>query len=134
MTEIQILDTRVNRNRFLALIIVGALLNVGLYFLLYIFTPLVSGFVIGFLLKKYKEGSIASFISSFLTYLTMLLYSAPALIDEMISSGQTTLEEITSTLPWFYAQLGFSALILSLLGIIGSLIGVYLGKRALSQR
>lgn len=133
MTEVRIQNSKTNWNRFLAAIIAGALLNVGLYFLLYIFTPLVTGFVIGFLLKKYRDGILASFVSSFISFLAMLLYSAPALIDEMVSSGQATLEEITANLPLFYIQLGFSALLLSLIGIIGGLIGVYIGNRTLAQ-
>ncbi len=133
MTELQISNSRVNRNRFIASTIAGALLNVGLYFLLYIFTPLVTGIVVGFLLRKYREGSIAAFIGSFLTFLSMLLYSLPALIDQMISSGQATLDEIMANLPWLYVQIGFSALLLSILGLAGGLIGAYIGRHALSQ-
>ena len=127
----QLLKVPVRRGRIVALIVAAAMLNVGLYFLFYIFTPLVSGVIVGFLVARPKEGSLFSFLGSLFSFLPMLLVTAPALIDDMISSGLILVSEISSMLPWIYAQLVISALILSSIGLVGGLIGGYVGRKLL---
>ncbi len=124
----QIPKVPIRKGRIVALIIAAAMLNVGLYGLLYIFTPLVSGVIIGFLVARPKEGSLFSFLGSLFSFLPMLIVSAPALIDSMISSGLILASELTALLPWIYTQLVISALILSFIGLVGGLVGGYLGR------
>ena len=73
MTEVALPSIPIRRGRIIALILAAAMLNVGLYFLLYIFTPIVSGLIVGFLLGRKKEGGIISFIGSFVSFLPMLM-------------------------------------------------------------
>ncbi|MFW9907950.1 MAG: hypothetical protein ACFFEF_05190 [Candidatus Thorarchaeota archaeon] len=129
MNEVKIPNEKANRIFIFGIVIAAALLNVGLYFLLYIFTPFVSGIIIGYLIKKSKEGALASFAGSLVSFLPMLLLIAPAIIDSLVSSGQATLAEIYENLSWFYLQLVVSGLILSAVGFFGGYVGGLLGKR-----
>ena len=127
----QLPNIPIRRGRVVALIIAAAMLNVGLYFLLYIFTPLVSGVIVGILVARRKEGALFSFLGSLFSFLPMLLVTAPALIDTMISSGQILASELSAILPWIYTQLVISALILSSIGLVRGFIGGYVGRQLL---
>ncbi|MCK5151996.1 MAG: DUF5518 domain-containing protein [Candidatus Thorarchaeota archaeon] len=121
----------IRRGRIVALIVAAAMLNVGLYFLLDIFTPLVSGMIVGFLVSRPKEGALFSFLGSLFSFLPMLLVAVPAYIDNQISIGQILASELTVMLPWIYTLFVISGLILSLIGLVGGFIGGYLGRQFL---
>ncbi len=130
MTAVQLPQIPVRTGRIIALIVAASMLNVGLYFLLYIFTPLISGLIVGFLVARPKEGGFTSFFGSLLSFFPMLLISAPSFIDYLISTGQLIASEVPALLPWIYFQLVISGLILSIIGLIGGIVGGYLGRRA----
>ena len=109
---------RMHLYRVIALIVAGALLNIGTYFLLFILTPLLSGAVVGFLLGKKKDGALAGFLSSIVSFLPLQLILAPLLL----------MENPVSDYGAFYLALLVYVLILSVFGLIGGVIGAFLGE------
>lgn len=55
------------------MILAAVLLNIGLFFILAFFAPLVAGLVGGFFLERSKIGAISGFIGAFLSYSAILL-------------------------------------------------------------
>lgn len=119
MTESYSLQLRTPFFRFVAITVAGALLNVGFYFMLFIFTPVLSGLIVGFILAKIKEGAISGFLSSVLSFLPLLLYVAPLLLIENPVSDTSA----------FYVALVFYALVLSLFGMLCGILGSAIGRR-----
>jgi hypothetical protein len=60
--------------RFLAAIIAVAFLNVGLYFLLYVLAPLISGLICGLIMREEKKGFLVGYIGSILAYFPLFVF------------------------------------------------------------
>lgn len=93
-----------------------ALLNAGLYIILYVLAPLVAGFIGGYLLGKPGSGLIVGLVGSMVTYMPLL-----AVLDSF---------QGTASDPLVLLQ---AALILSVVGAVGGLIGGVLRSRLLPE-
>lgn len=122
----------VKRWRLLGLIIAAAFLNIGLFFILWIFAPIVSGIVCGYFLRMKKNGAIVGFLGGLLAYVPMQLISAQASFDSYIADGIFTPAEILANLPFLYTILIVGAVMLACFGLIGGYIGGSLGKRIMT--
>ncbi len=96
------------------------LLNIGLYFFLYIFTPLVSGMICGYLLKSKSKGALGGFLGGLMAFIPMELISAPPMT------------EIQMDLLTFYTLMIIAAIILASVGLIGGYIGGVLSRRRMT--
>lgn len=92
----------------------GALLNIGLYFLLFFFAALVAGIVCGFFLLNLQKGTLSGFLAALIAFLPFFI-----LLEIMFPQGADTLSIIGASL------------ILSMLGAPGGAIGSVLGQRVL---
>ncbi|MHA2179480.1 MAG: hypothetical protein ACXAAO_09390 [Candidatus Thorarchaeota archaeon] len=99
--------------RISLLILVAVLLNIGLFFILAFFAPLVSGIVVGFFIGNMKKGSFAGFIGAFLSY------SAILLITEFLTGFATDILTLVS-----------AVLLMGIIGALGGLIGVWIRSRS----
>lgn len=123
MKEVNISPRRVSPFQFAIITVAGAMLNIGLYFMLFFFTPLLSGLVVGFLLRETRKGAVGGFISSFVAFTPFLLY---------LSQGLLALNP-TSDLVSFYLAIMAYVLLLSLAGLITGALGGAIGRRATSN-
>ncbi|MHA1935761.1 MAG: DUF5518 domain-containing protein [Candidatus Thorarchaeota archaeon] len=128
------MTTRTENLRLFGLILATAMLNVGLFFLFWIFTPIAAGFVCGYFMMSKKSGAIGGFIGGLLAYIPLELLGAPALIDQLVSSGVYLLEEIEAMLPLFYSTLILAAVILALVGAVGGYLGGAAGRNRSGYR
>lgn len=120
MKEVNISPRRISPFQFIIIIVAGAMLNIGLYSMLFFFTPLLSGLVVGFLLREIRNGAVGGFISSFAAFTPFLLY---------LSQGLLALNP-TSDLVSFYLAVMAYVLLLSLAGLVAGAIGGAVGRRA----
>lgn len=102
--------------RFLGLVFAAALLNLGLYVVLWVAAPLVSGFVCGYFMLSPRWGAIGGFLGSILSTTPLLLF-----LESISSSGA----DILSIL--------IAAAILSVIGGLGGFIGGMIGLRTQKQ-
>jgi len=116
----------------IALVIAAAFLNIGLFFILWIFAPIVSGIVCGYFLRMKKKGAFVGFLGGLLAYVPMQLISAQALFDSYVADGILTLAEILANLPYLYTLLILGAVMLACFGLIGGYIGGSFGKRIMT--
>jgi membrane associated rhomboid family serine protease len=93
-----------------------ALLNAGLYIVLYVVAPLVAGIVGGYLLARPGRGLFAGLVGSMVTYTPLLI---------VLDSFQETASDALVLLQ--------AALILSAVGAVGGLIGGVLRSRLILQ-
>ncbi|NHJ13810.1 MAG: hypothetical protein EAX95_09035 [Candidatus Thorarchaeota archaeon] len=100
--------------RFFGITLAVVLLNVGFYFILWLFAAVVAGAVGGFFIMKAKTGSLVGFTGSLFAYLPLLM----------------VLESIAPTGADIFSII-LAVLILSLLGSLGGFIGGIVGKRPL---
>jgi len=68
-----LLDTPIAR--FVLMVFATILLNFGLFFILNFITPLIAGFVIGFILVKIRDGIGASFLGTVISYSIIFVIS-----------------------------------------------------------
>jgi hypothetical protein len=61
--------------RFVIMVLVVILLNFGLFFFLNFLAPLVTGFIVGFLLTRIRDGIAACFSGTVLSYLMVFVVS-----------------------------------------------------------
>lgn len=94
--------------RFILLVLVAILLNVGLFFVLVLIAPLVSGLVVGYFLEEYKKGTLAGFIGAILSYSVIML------ITEYLIGFTTD--------PFVILQ---AILIMGAIGAFGGLLGAF---------
>ncbi len=106
--EIPISDTR-HRGRLLGMTIACAMLNVGLYFILYVVTPIVAGAVIGYLLGHRTHSVTGATVGSFVAYLALFYYVA-----EATSLTASPIDIIAGSL------------FMALIGLVGGLLGLRL--------
>ncbi|MHA1928754.1 MAG: DUF5518 domain-containing protein [Candidatus Thorarchaeota archaeon] len=123
----------VDKWRFYSMVLAVILLNIGLYFILAVFAPLVSGLICGYFLKSKTKGAIGGFLGGLLAFIPMELISAQATFEFYVSEGLYTVAEIQANLPFLYAMLIVAAIILASFGTIGGYIGGILGKRTMTQ-
>ncbi|UCH04648.1 MAG: hypothetical protein JSW05_00355 [Candidatus Thorarchaeota archaeon] len=114
MSRIQISQTELVQ--ILGIVAAVALLNVGLYVVLYILAPLVAGIIGGYLLEKPWRGLAVGLVGSTVTYTPLLAF---------LDSFQGTASD-----PLVLLQ---AALILSVIGAVGGLFGGVLRSRLLSK-
>ncbi|MFX0107554.1 MAG: hypothetical protein ACFE7R_04655 [Candidatus Hodarchaeota archaeon] len=103
--------------RFFGLVAAGALLNIGLYFLLYIVTPFVSGLVIGFFLRDIKKGIIGSYLAGIIALAPFFYWL------DLVGGGSSDLAAILA-----------AAALVSLIGFAGGAFGGVLSIRASTTR
>ena len=97
-----------SRMRAFAIIAAGILLNLGLFFILFLFAPLLVGIVCGYILGHRRNGVLAGFSSSLFSY-TLMFYATG------LEGGPV--EFITAVL------------IMCIIGAVGGLFGHSLHKR-----
>ncbi|MFX1266023.1 MAG: hypothetical protein ACFFH0_11625 [Promethearchaeota archaeon] len=100
----------------LGIVAAVALLNAGLYIVLYVLAPLVAGIIGGYLLGKPWGGLIVGLVGSMITYTPLLAF---------LDSFQGTASD-----PLVLLQ---AALILSVMGAAGGLVGGVLRSRLLPE-
>jgi hypothetical protein len=104
---------RVRMARLLALIAACALLNVGLYLILWFLTPFVAGIIVGYLLVKKLDAIAASALGTLLAYLPLFIYT----------SGLDGLQvNLLAT--------GVATLLMATIAVVGGIIGNTIQKRA----
>lgn len=95
--------------RVFAIFTAGILLNGGLFFILAIFTPLVVGFICGYILGHQRNGIIAGTLSAMISYGLIFFYTGVA--SDLIVFSE-------------------AVLIMAILGGVGGFIGPLVYKRA----
>ena len=99
--------------RIILMILATVMLNLGLFFILAFFAPLVAGLIVGFFLEKSYIGSLAGFIGAAVSYSVILL------ITEYLI-GFTT-DPLT---------LVFAVILMALIGAFGGLLGAVIRSRS----
>ncbi|MHA2042937.1 MAG: hypothetical protein ACW975_13875 [Candidatus Thorarchaeota archaeon] len=92
--------------RFLGLVLATALLNVGLYVVLWVAAPLVSGFICGYVMLSPKWGALGGLLGSVVSTTPLLFF-----LESIASSGADIYSILTA------------AIILSVIGALGGLSG-----------
>lgn len=98
--------------RFLGIAVAVALLNLGFYFILWVFAALVAGAVGGFFILKPRLGALTGFVGSICVYMPLLVF-----LECIEPTGADVLSVIGASV------------ILSLLGGLGGLLGGEFGGR-----
>ncbi|TFH08969.1 MAG: hypothetical protein E4H14_05380 [Candidatus Thorarchaeota archaeon] len=113
MTEIELVD-RFNDDamKAFAIFAAGILLNLGLFFVLALFAPMVVGIVCGYILGKKRNGILTGFLGAVVSYALMFIVTGFA-VD--------------------IAVFGTAVLIMSLIGGAGGFIGAVLQKRMIES-
>ena len=99
--------------RVILLVLAALLLNVGLFIVLVIFAPLVSGLVVGYLIGESKTGTTVGFIGA------LFSYSAIMQVTEYLTGFPTDPLIILS-----------SVLLMGVIGALGGLLGGWIRKRS----
>ena len=95
------------------MILAAVMLNLGLFFILAFFAPLVAGLIVGFFLEKYYIGSLTGFIGALVSYSVILL------ITEYLTGFVTDPLTLVS-----------AVLLMSLIGALGGLLGAVIRSRS----
>ena len=98
--------------RALALFAAGILLNIGLFFVLALFAPLVVGIACGYILGHKRNGILTGFLSAVFSYSLMFIVAA---------FGTNFLDLVGAVL------------IMSFIGGAGGFIGAYLQKKMIES-
>lgn len=98
--------------RTFAIIAAGILLNLGLFFILALFAPLVVGMVCGYILGHKRNGILAGFLSAVFAYSLIFIVTGFA-----------------TDIPVFVSAL----LIMSFLGAVGGYIGALVQKKIIES-
>ncbi len=110
----------------MGLIVATALLNVGLFFMLYFLAPILAGLVCGYLVQRRRASAGAAFLGALVVYVPLNFLLADSIAQYLVESGVATMEELQGMLPVFYADLVVAGLVMSLLGALGGLLGALL--------
>jgi hypothetical protein len=104
-------DTQYEENfvRVIALIAAGILLNLGLFFVLSVFTPLVIGLLSGFFFTRYQAGVLTGAVSALISYSIVFM--------------------VTSFMIMEISAIVIAVLIMTVLGAMGASLGVYIHSR-----
>jgi len=109
--------------RYCLVILATALLNIGLFPITYILTPLVAGVVCGFLVVSTKRSVLGGYLGAFIAFVPLEILTAPSLMDYLVQSGTLTMAEIQEMILAFYLLLILAAALISVLGATGGLLG-----------
>jgi len=109
--------------RYGLVILATAFLNIGLFPITYILTPLISGIVCGFLVVSTKRGVLGGYLGAFIAFVPLEILTAPTLMDYLVQSGILTMAEIQEMILAFYLLLILAAALISILGATGGLLG-----------
>jgi hypothetical protein len=107
------ISSRNDMYRFLGLVLATALLNVGLYVVIFVLAPLFAGMVCGFFLVSPKWGTLGGFLGSACANIPFLIW-----LESISSTGADMLSII------------LAAMILSAIGAVGGLIGGMIGVKS----
>lgn len=99
--------------RFLGLVLAAALLNVGLYVVIFVLAPLIAGIVCGFFLLSPKWGTLGGFLGSACANIPFLIW-----LESISPTGADMLSII------------IAAMILSAIGAVGGFIGGIIGAKS----
>jgi len=111
------------------MILATAFLNIGLFPITYILTPLVAGLVCGFLVVSTKRSVLGGYLGAFIVFVPLEILTAPILMDYLVQSGTLTMAEIQEMILVFYLLLILAAALVSILGAIGGLLGSKLKRK-----
>ena len=67
--------------RFVAVLVATAFLNIGLYFIFFIVTPIIAGVVCGILLRNMKRSILAGYFGSLAAYFPLFFFLETDIID-----------------------------------------------------
>ncbi|TFG14506.1 hypothetical protein EU537_03555 [Candidatus Thorarchaeota archaeon] len=113
----------------IGIIVAGALLNIGLYFILFFIAPILVGAVVGYLMHILHRALLGSFLSGLLAYLPLELLTAPTYIQYLVDEGVYSVNEIAQNLANIYFQLISASVILALLCLVGGYLGLLIRRR-----
>lgn len=117
------------RRKEIIAILAIALANAGLFFVAYIFTPILTGALAAYIIKARKRASLVAFSGSALAYIPLELVAAPQIADYLIQSGLLTNSELQASLGLFYLILITAALLLSIIAMVTSFLVSTVMKR-----
>ncbi|MBD3158101.1 MAG: hypothetical protein GF309_04870 [Candidatus Lokiarchaeota archaeon] len=117
------------RRKEIIAILAIALANAGLFFVAYIFTPILTGALAAYIIKARKRASLVAFSGSALAYITLELVAAPQIADYLIQNGLLTNSELQASLGLFYLILITAALLLSIIAMATSFLVSTVMKR-----
>ncbi|MBS3795230.1 MAG: hypothetical protein KGY80_10050 [Candidatus Thorarchaeota archaeon] len=118
----------IRRKEIIAILAI-ALANVGLFFVAYIFTPILTGALAAYIIKARKRASLAAFTGSALAYIPLELIAAPQIADYLVQNGLLTNSELQAALGLFYLILITAALLLSIIATATSFLVSTIMKR-----
>ena len=95
------------------LILTAVLLNIGLFFILAFFAPLVAGFVVGFFLERKDIGTLAGFLGALFSYSGILF------VTEYLTGFSTD-----------FITLVAAVILMGLIGALGGFLGVLVRSRS----
>lgn len=104
-------------------ILATAFLNIGLFPITYVLTPLFAGIVCGFLVGSTKKAVLGGYLGAFIVFVPLEILTAPGLMDYLVQSGALTMAEIQEMILVFYLLLILAASLISILGATGGLLG-----------
>ena len=110
-------------------ILATAFLNIGLFPITYILTPLFAGIVCGFLVVSTKRAVLGGYLGAFIVFAPLEILTAPVLMDYLVQSGTLTMAQIQEMILVFYLLLILAASLISILGATGGLLGSKLKRR-----
>jgi uncharacterized membrane protein len=105
------------------------LLTLGLYYILFYLTSVIVGLIAGFLLRNEKQGALAAFSGSLISYSALYLLLSEGIMEYLVTNGIFTTTELEGALPLFYAILLSTAALLSFVTVVFALIGARLSRR-----
>jgi hypothetical protein len=94
-------------------ILTAVLLNIGLFFILTFFAPLVAGLVVGFFLERTKIGTLAGFLGAFFSYSGILF------VTEYLTGFSTDFLTLVS-----------AVILMGLIGALGGFLGALIRNRS----
>ncbi|MGY5863116.1 MAG: hypothetical protein RTV41_00785 [Candidatus Thorarchaeota archaeon] len=95
------------------MILTAVLLNIGLFFILAFFAPLVAGLVVGFFLERKDIGTLAGFLGAVFSYSGILF------VTEYLTGFSTD-----------FLTLIAAVFLMGLFGALGGVLGVFIRSRS----
>lgn len=129
MTQIPQHHPMAKGTKYGLMILATAFLNIGLFPITYILTPLVAGLVCGFLVVSTKRSVLGGYLGALIAYVPLEILTAPDLMNYLVQSGTLTMAEIQEMILVFYLLLMLAAALISILGAIGGLLGSKLKRK-----
>jgi hypothetical protein len=114
--EAIVISSREKWIRFVGLILAAALLNLGLYFILFFVAPLVSGLICGYFMLSPRWGALGGFLGAFLPSTPLLFF-----LEAISGHGYDPFSIV------------FAAVILSVIGAVGGFLGGMIALRTQKQ-